>query len=80
MEFARIVSLKGRGDEAAVYEKATQMLDGRFSIHFHVWTTDEFIQFLEWARASHRLELEVLDVVRNHDESIFVLRRVTGAA
>jgi SAM-dependent methyltransferase len=75
LEFARIDSIHGRREDDAARGHATQMMHDQFSIHFHVWTTDEFELFLREAAARHFPQLTVLEVARNGDESIFVLRR-----
>ena len=47
----------------------------RYSIHFHVWEPDGFLELLRRARVELGLPLEVLEAVQNHHELIVVARR-----
>ncbi len=75
VEFAGLVTLGGKGTAEAVRDKAAEQESTRHSIHFHVWTTDEFVEFLGRVRQTVVPDLDLVDAVRNGDETIFVLRR-----
>jgi rhamnosyltransferase len=75
LEFARYSS--GReplGIEAARAIAAQQMRDG-YSIHFHVWSTDEFTAFLHELLERDLPDLTLLHGQSNGDEGIFILAR-----
>ena len=74
-EFAGMVTLGGKGTVEAVRAKADEQEAVRHSIHFHVWTTDEFVDFLGRVRRAAVPDLDLVEAVRNGDETIFVLRR-----
>ena len=76
LEFARFVFFPQGGDTGAIEDKAAQMMANRFSIHFHVWSGDEFRRFLAFIRERHVPQLELVEFVRNGDEGIFVIRKV----
>jgi SAM-dependent methyltransferase len=75
LDFARQALLKNGGNESQVAQLARQMMETNYSIHFHVWTQEEFLDFLHWLRQHHLHRLEILEVVRNQGEGIFILRK-----
>lgn len=76
-EFVELVQhLRGPEADAQV-ENITR---SGYSIHFHVWTQDSFLDTLIDARRDLRLPFEILAAVKNQSvsESIVVLRRGLG--
>ncbi len=71
-EWARFVE---RVPEAEVGARAAALADQDYSIHFHVWTPDEFASMLEQAQAETGLAFELVEMERNGGECIFILRR-----
>jgi hypothetical protein len=49
--------------------------EGNYSIHFHVWTPDEFSALLTYARDQEQLPMAVETVRENEHEFIAILRR-----
>jgi hypothetical protein len=59
-----------------VQERAQQLIDMDYSIHFHVWTAESFRSFLEHCRAtSSAFSCEIVEFVENDLEFIAVLRK-----
>jgi predicted SAM-dependent methyltransferase len=71
-EWARLVDKVG---EADVDAHATKLLEDDYSIHFHVWTQAEALDFLGLARRELRLDFDVELAIRNGHENVFVLRK-----
>jgi SAM-dependent methyltransferase len=58
-----------------VQARASALEEERYSIHFHVWTPDEFKALLEHARREEKLPFEIEEVQGNGHEFIVILRR-----
>jgi predicted SAM-dependent methyltransferase len=71
-EWARWVD---RVPEAGVAERARELVELDYSIHFHVWTPEEFAELLAGARREAGLEFDVVEQEANGHECIFILRR-----
>ncbi len=59
-------------------ERVRELMEMDYSIHFHVWRPDTFLEFLVAAASEARLEMEILDFITRHpddNEYIFVLRK-----
>ncbi len=54
---------------------ARRLCERRHSIHFHVWTADEFATMLSRARDERGLPCETVEIRPNEHEFITVLRR-----
>jgi predicted SAM-dependent methyltransferase len=52
------------------------LVEKKYSIHFHVWNPEEFRDVLERARQEILLPFEVADAQSNGDETVYVLRKV----
>lgn len=70
VEWARLVD-KVAPDR--VETEATRLMASNYSIHFHVWTSDELLEFMLGARRHVTFALELF--VRNGAETIAVLRK-----
>jgi predicted SAM-dependent methyltransferase len=63
-------------DKAADVEAhAAKLMADDYSIHFHVWTPDAFVELLEHARSGLGLPLEIEQLQPNQHEFIAILRR-----
>jgi len=71
-EWARLVE---RVPEERVAARAAELDEIRYSIHFHVWTPQEFRAMLEHARDGERLPFTIAEVRENAHEFIAILRR-----
>jgi len=58
-----------------VTERARQLEEDRYSIHFHVWTPTEFVELLLYCRRELMPELSLLALEPNSHEFIAVLRK-----
>jgi SAM-dependent methyltransferase len=58
---------------ANVSARVRTLDEQEYSIHFHVWSPSEFIDFLEYARGQHPFAIE--EFKRNGNEFIAILRR-----
>ncbi len=74
LDFARYSLLNCKGDEEEVRALAADMQRINYSIHYHVWTQEEFLGFLNWLRENYLPSIEIVEAVRNRAEGIFVLR------
>jgi SAM-dependent methyltransferase len=61
--------------EAEVQQRAQALAEADYSIHFHVWTPDEFQAVLAHARDEENLPFDVEALRPNRHEFIAVLRR-----
>jgi SAM-dependent methyltransferase len=61
-----------------VQARAGALNQENYSIHFHVWTPDEFRALLEHARHEEKLPFEIEELQRNGHEFIAILRRTGG--
>lgn len=76
--FDEWVRLVNKIDEPARAEAAVQsLLDRDYSIHFHVWTQTEFLEFLHALQP--RLSFEIELFLKHGQEMIVVLRKVPAA-
>jgi SAM-dependent methyltransferase len=62
-------------DPAEIDSRARDLEARDYSIHFHVWTPDEFLELLVRARLECGLPMRVEEVVRNGNEFVVVVRR-----
>jgi SAM-dependent methyltransferase len=60
--------------------RARHLDETDYSIHFHVWTLDGFVELLTRARTECGLPLELEAVERNGHEFVVILRRSADAA
>lgn len=74
-EFAQLACSNAVAADDKTRELATKQLSEGYSIHFHVWTQPEFQTFLEHVRATHLLQLTIVESIANGDEGIFILRQ-----
>jgi SAM-dependent methyltransferase len=72
-EWARFVE---QVPEADIATRVDQLEQTDYSIHFHVWTPEEFTAMLEHARREEGLPFEIEQLVPNRHEFIVILRRV----
>jgi predicted SAM-dependent methyltransferase len=72
LEWARHVD-KASDPEA----HARELESADYSIHFHVWTPDAFVELLDHARTVEELPFETVELVPNGFEFIAVMRRTT---
>lgn len=75
-DFVKYSLLKGVASEEDVAVLTRQLIDKNYSIHFHVWTQDEFLHFLQWLKTNHLSQLEIIESRRNRHEGIFILRKL----
>ena len=57
---------------------ATRQMNSRYSIHFHVWTANSWLEFLVAARAYLNNKFEIWHFERNDTEIISILRADSG--
>jgi SAM-dependent methyltransferase len=62
-------------DDAQVAARADELIADDYSIHFHVWTPDAFLELLVHARAQLGLPVELEAIERNGHEFIVILRK-----
>jgi SAM-dependent methyltransferase len=68
------VSQVNHVSEAQTPEKVQELMDADYSIHFHVWTPNEFLQFVDLVSRSLSIELEIVACLENDGEFLVVLR------
>jgi SAM-dependent methyltransferase len=75
-EWARLVDLRlGSIAPAEVDAHARDLEARRYSIHFHVWSREEFSAFLRGCARETELPLEVLETVPNRHEFLVIARK-----
>lgn len=62
--------------EAEREQKALELIEKKYSIHFHVWTGPEFLNFLQQMIADYQLPLKVVETKAIGDEAVFVLSKI----
>lgn len=72
LEWAELVDGK-RGEEIAEYADRIQRAD--YSIHFHVWETTSFLEFLHRAKVRYDLRFELNVFVQHGPDFSLVLRK-----
>ena len=72
-DWARRVDAVAEDEVAA---RAEQLMADDYSIHFHVWTPDDFRALLEHARDVEGMAFAIEELVGNGQEFIAILRRV----
>jgi SAM-dependent methyltransferase len=75
-DFAKNVNLPVGATEAAVQDNINVMKDKNYSIHYHVWTGEEFGEFLKQMFREFNVPMEFLDMKSVADENIFVVRKI----
>ncbi len=76
-EWARLVE---RAPESVVEQRAKSLADMGYSVHFHVWSPNEFAAMLDRAKQELSLPFEVVERRNNGAEVIFILRRTQRLA
>ncbi len=71
-EWARLVNK--RTDEAEAKKEVEHLLAIDYSIHYHVWRSDELLEFVAALQRLVRFELELF--LRNGIETLVILRRI----
>lgn len=59
------------------HEHAKLLMKNEYSIHFHVWSKVEFLDFLNRVVESYQMPLGVISSVSIGDEAVFVMRKVS---
>ncbi len=77
--YAEWAALVERVAPEHVAARAQELEASDYSIHFHVWTLDDFVALLTRARMVCGLPLELEAVERNRHEFIAILRRSASA-
>jgi SAM-dependent methyltransferase len=80
LEYAKFSLSNETVGDWALARLAGEMMQERYSIHFHVWTFDEFLAFLHWLQARYLDALEIVAAIPNSQEGIFVLRKASGGS
>lgn len=73
IEAAHILEMK-QGDE--IQRRAQELFDMKYSIHFHVWTRSDLIDFFQRTIKEFNVPLEITAVLENNPEAIFILRKI----
>ena len=62
----------------AAEEEANRLREGRYSIHFHVWTRRSFLDLLRWCRDDRRMPFRIARTAANRVEVIAVLEKTSA--
>jgi SAM-dependent methyltransferase len=73
VEFAR--DSEGISDPAEAEKRADWLMSVDYSIHYHVWDSDSFLDFLLFAKRKFKLPCEIQATCRNGDELIVILQK-----
>ncbi len=68
-------NLKTAKGRQRVKKRADELFENNFSIHYHVWTRPGLIEFFYNTIDRYELPLEIVAVLDNNPEAIFVLRK-----
>jgi len=61
--------------ECDVRKKALELMNSSYSIHFHVWNTEEFLDFLNKMIVEFNINLCIQNKFSIFDETVFILRK-----
>ena len=75
LEFATLAGTSKPLPQDQAQALAQKLLSERYSIHFHVWTFEEFRAFLDQVTAHYLPRLSVSHCIANGDEGIFILEQ-----
>jgi len=75
VEYTRYSYFRDKAPQQEVDQLANRWMGESYSIHFHVWTYDEFSQFLDNVKNFYLPSLQIVEGVRNRSEGIFVIRK-----
>lgn len=56
-------------------QKADELMARSYSIHFHVWTDEEFLKFLNLMIDNYKVPIKVIDYFSVADEAVFILKK-----
>ena len=73
--FEEWVGLVGQVPADQVVEQARQLDESDYSIHFHVWTLDSFLELLVHCRSTLSIPFAIESVERNGLEFVVILHR-----
>lgn len=62
-------------DKAVQEKRALELMDEDYSIHFHIWTVDDFYDLLQAARQKSKSRLEIVFLMTYETEVIAVMRK-----
>jgi SAM-dependent methyltransferase len=72
-EYSRFTSDFTPGE--ALENRVDDLIEKNWSIHFHVWDSESFIQFLLFFKERFKLPFEIEATFRNHEELIVILKK-----
>lgn len=67
----KIIGLKN----SAAVKKSKELMSTKYSIHFHVWTSKSFLEFLLFTKKTYKFPFTILKVVANINEFIVILKK-----
>lgn len=59
-----------------IKERVKYLIDSNYSIHYHVWTQKELVEFFYKTAEKYDLNLEIEAIANNVHEVIFIIRKV----
>lgn len=68
---SKIMGLKNN-DAAKKYK---ELMSTQYSIHFHVWTSQSFLEFLKFVKKTYKFPFAILKLVSNINEFIIILKK-----
>ena len=69
------VGLVGDLNGEAFHREVREVVDKQYSIHYHVWTQNELLEFLVDIRRRLALPFDIVSVLLNGYESIVILKK-----
>ena len=71
----KIMSLK-----KDVLKRSKELMEDQFSIHFHVWTIESFLEFLLFTKKKYKFPFTIIKIVKNINEFIVILKKTPSSS
>lgn len=68
----KIIGLKT--DDAA--KKSKELMNSKYSIHFHVWNRESFLEFLLFVQKTYKFPFIILEIEANINEFIVIIKKI----
>jgi predicted SAM-dependent methyltransferase len=67
---------EGVEDKAAIESRVKDLVDMKYSIHHHVWTQKELVEFFYETSKRFSLDLEIQALINNQHEAVFIIQKL----
>src|SRR5260221_9116742 len=72
-EWKKLINTEGGG---LTNKSVQQLMEDHYSIHFHTWTMESFINMLEVVKKKYSLSFKVIESLANINEFIIIMQKI----